>query len=368
MRGEAEGPEAARPEWARSARVDVLRGREALSGLEQEWAALWERCPELTAFQHPAWLLPWSRHFGGDEFLTCTLRQAGRLAGLAPFFSIADTDVDVGADADANADADGGRALLLLGTGNTDYLDLLVEPALGAEGAAALLGAALAAAACDRCELRQLRPGSPLLEAAAPPGWRTELLDDEPCPVLSLPTSPAALERHIPPHHLRRVRRDRRRLERHGEVSWTVATAANFAEVFDSLVRIHQARWSEQGEPGSFRDDAALAFHREAALSLLRQGWLRLFALRLAGQLIGIYYTFNCRGRAHIYLTGYDEAYANLSPGTLTLAHAVEAAVREGARHFDFLRGRESYKYLWGASDAPTYRRRLWRSEAEHGS
>lgn len=350
------------------ARVDVLRGREALSGLEQEWRALWERCPELTAFQHPAWLLPWARHFGGDEFLTCTLRLGGRLAGLALFFVIADADADVDAYADIDADADGGRALLLLGTGNSDYLDLLVEPAFGAKGAAPLLGAALEVAACDRCELRQLRTGSPLLEAAAPPGWRTELLDDEPCPVLSLPTSPAALESHIPAHHLRRVRRDRRRLERHGEVSLTVATASDFDEVFDSLVRVHQARWSDEGEPGSFRDDASRAFHREAGANLLREGWLRLLALRLDGRILGTYYTFLCRGRFYIYLTGYDEAYSNLSPGTLTLAHAVEDAIREGARHFDFLRGRESYKYLWGASDTPTFRRRLWRSETGHGS
>jgi CelD/BcsL family acetyltransferase involved in cellulose biosynthesis len=38
---------------------------------------------------------------------------------------------------------------------------------------------------------------------------------------------------------------------------------------------------------------------------------------------------------------------------------AIEAAAEEGAREFDFLRGREAYKYRWGARDRPTFGRRL---------
>ena len=36
-------------------------------------------------------------------------------------------------------------------------------------------------------------------------------------------------------------------------------------------------------------------------------------------------------------------------------------AVREGATRFDFLRGREPYKYDWGATDTPQLRRRVER-------
>jgi Acetyltransferase (GNAT) domain len=43
----------------------------------------------------------------------------------------------------------------------------------------------------------------------------------------------------------------------------------------------------------------------------------------------------------------------------LVIDYAIRAAVREGAAEFDFLRGREAYKYRWGATDRLTYRRRL---------
>lgn len=337
-------------------RLDVLRGRDALSGLEEEWQALWEHCPDLTPFQHPAWLVPWARHFGGDEFLTITLRRGERLVGLAPFFINVDTYEGRGERE--------GRSLLLLGTGNTDYLDILVDPELGAVGVEWMLGAALEAAECDRCELRQLRPGSPLLAAALPAGWGGRVVDDEPCPVLTLPATVVELETTIRRSHLARIRRDRRRLERQGTVTLAPATAEEFDEAFGALVRLHQKRWRGLGEPGVFGDPAALAFHREAATAFLQQGWLRLLALRLDGKVIASHYTFRCRGRIYNYLGGFDEAYSHWSPGMLTLAHGVEDAVREGARHVDFLRGREPYKYEWGATDSPTYWRRLWHDSA----
>jgi CelD/BcsL family acetyltransferase involved in cellulose biosynthesis len=35
-------------------------------------------------------------------------------------------------------------------------------------------------------------------------------------------------------------------------------------------------------------------------------------------------------------------------------------SIDEGLKEFDFLRGREDYKYRWGAIDRPSYARRLW--------
>jgi CelD/BcsL family acetyltransferase involved in cellulose biosynthesis len=43
------------------------------------------------------------------------------------------------------------------------------------------------------------------------------------------------------------------------------------------------------------------------------------------------------------------------------IAVALEQAIMRGAVMFDFLRGREPYKYRWGALDSPTVRLRLTR-------
>jgi CelD/BcsL family acetyltransferase involved in cellulose biosynthesis len=101
-------------------------------------------------------------------------------------------------------------------------------------------------------------------------------------------------------------------------------------------------------------DERVQAFHREAAAGLLARGALRCYGLRVDDRLIGVYYGFADGRRAYYYIGGFDPACAALSPGTLVVAHAVEEAVREGARAFDFLRGREPYKYAWGATDRPS--------------
>jgi CelD/BcsL family acetyltransferase involved in cellulose biosynthesis len=100
---------------------------------------------------------------------------------------------------------------------------------------------------------------------------------------------------------------------------------------------------------------------------LLRQGLLRLHALRLDGAITATLHALADRPgiagrRVYFYLGGFDPRFAALSPGALLLAHAIEEAAREGAAGFDFLRGGETYKYRWGARDTQVLHRRLRRA------
>jgi hypothetical protein len=55
------------------------------------------------------------------------------------------------------------------------------------------------------------------------------------------------------------------------------------------------------------------------------------------------------------YLAGYDREWAGrIHLGQITLAAAVDMAVREGAREFDFLKGVERVKYLWPVRERST--------------
>ena len=60
---------------------------------------------------------------------------------------------------------------------------------------------------------------------------------------------------------------------------------------------------------------------------------------------------FAAPGRLFFYLSGYDVGQAFVSPGTLLLGAMLEQAQAEGRTEVHFLRGRESYKYAWGAQD-----------------
>jgi CelD/BcsL family acetyltransferase involved in cellulose biosynthesis len=136
-------------------------------------------------------------------------------------------------------------------------------------------------------------------------------------------------------------------------------------EFLDALVRLHGERWSERGECGVLHDAAVLAAHREAAPQLLAAGLLRLHALRLEGAIVAVLYCLadapqRRERRWYDYIGGFDPRFAAFSPGTVLLAHAIEAARAEGAVALDFLRGSERYKYRWGAVDEPMARLRRW--------
>ncbi|WP_437716865.1 GNAT family N-acetyltransferase [Sorangium sp. So ce448] len=328
--------------------VEVLSRREELEALREPWSALWHRCPAATAFQRPEWLIPWCRALGPEDVLALVFRSDEGLVGLAPLavHRIGDE-----------------RVVALLGAGITDYNDVLA--ASGYERAVA--GAALAcleerADAWDVADLHDLRASSPLLLAEAPPGWSDEVEKHEACPAVMIPEG-VAPDELFPPGMRARVARARKRLARAGDLRLDVADAATVDELLDALFANHKARWRSRGE-GGVLDEALRPFHREAARALCARGALRLFGLRLDGRIIASLYGFAERGGLASYITGFDPELAWYSPGLVMLASAIEHAAREGARTVDFLRGREPYKYDWGAVDRWTFRRRLRRRGA----
>lgn len=333
------------PEVMSDLETEELTTAEALEALRPAWAELWAHCPSATPFQSPAWLLPWWKHVGQGELWAVAVRRSGRLVGLAPLYVYPDPERGV-------------RKVFLLGIGLSDYLDALALPGFEEEVAARVF-------ACldrnrgrwDRCDLQQLRRGSPLLAGVAPADWSDTTGEQEVCPALAL--RGAGGEAAIPASFLKKLNYYRHRSEQEGDIRIERAQEDNFEELFEALLRLHRARWTDQNLPGMLADEALQRFHREAARGLLDGSVLRLYGYRLDGRIVASLYGLQHRERTYYYLSGFDPALSELSLGHQIVHHAIEEAAREGARAFDFLRGSESYKYDWGAENRVNYRRRL---------
>lgn len=325
--------------------LELISHISALEALRLEWRALWQRVDDATPFQAPEWLIPWWRHLGGGELCVIALRRAGRLVGLVP-------------SAIFHEGARAARKFALMGNGVSDYLDALFEPAERSAAAAQTLGFLLGLPRrWDLCEFAQLRPDSALFDAVLPPSCNGGIVLHEPCPVLKFPAAARRLEDIVPPRQAANVRYYRSRAARMGRLHGESATPANLEALLSGLFRLHDARWQEAGRAGVLGTPAVQRFHREVAAAMLDGGMLRLHRLRLDARVIAVYYGFTHRRRAYYYLGGFEPEFRALSPGTLAIAHALEQALAEGVESFDFLRGRERYKYLWGAVDTMTYRR-----------
>ena len=324
--------------------VTLLVTDAALQALAPEWEALWRRVPGASPFASPAWLLPWWRHFGTGMPRVATQWTERRLSGVLPLYRLDEHSI---------------RKLLPIGAGTTDHLDALLEPGVAV---GPLLQAALDHARVDGvdvCDLIEVPPES-ALHRVAPVGWRMHWAEGQPCPVLALPATVAGLAGVVPANTLRKLRMNRNRAARAGGFTIETAGPATVQPMLTELIRLHQARWTAQGEPGSLAGPSVLGFHRDAAPALLQAGLLRLQALRIGGDVAAACYALLTDPDCILfYLSGFDAAHSFVSPGTLLLAAMLEQAVMEGRAKANFLRGREVYKYAWGGVDQPSMSCRL---------
>src|SRR5215212_457762 len=107
-----------------SLEVDVLKSDREFAALEEEWEELLQQAPLATPFQSWAWLYSWWEHYGKDyELELVAVRdRGGLLVGILPFMLDRRWRF---------------ARLLFIGTGLTDYLDILVREGWEAQVATA---------------------------------------------------------------------------------------------------------------------------------------------------------------------------------------------------------------------------------------
>jgi CelD/BcsL family acetyltransferase involved in cellulose biosynthesis len=293
-------------------------------------------------FQRPEWIVAWCRAFGTGALRTVALRRAGRLVGLAPLHV---------------RRQGGARVLELLGTGVSDYPDVLIDPHCAPEATRALFRWIAEDAAFDSCAFDCLRADSVLLHAPAPRRFHDGVEHAEVAPALDLRAGLTAWLADLPRVVRTNLRRGWNRASRiglerdHGD--------GDRDEYLTALVALHGARWNARGEAGVLATAETQAFHRAVIAAFGARGMLAFRGLRSAGRLVAVVYAFRDRDCERLYLSGFDPELAHSSVGTLAVHHAIECAAERGAHEVDFMRGAEAYKYAWGARDRLLYRRRL---------
>ena len=326
--------------------VERIACPQALAEIEHEWTALVDRVPDATPFYRPEWLLPWWRQFGSGHMHVLAFRSHERLTGLIGLFI---------------HEWGGCRRVTLIGNGITDYLGLIAEPESAIECARLTFEYLTANRGLwDMCDWQDLRSDSPVIREA-PWDLDREIVDYLPCTRAELPSHEDAFEASLP-HGLRRtIRIAARRLERDGELRFETVRENADASVLRDLFRLHESRWAMKGGPESMMDcPGTQQFLLEATQQFSRLDRLRLYTMRYRGELAAVIYCiFDC-GRLWGYITGMDPELSRFSPGTLVLNYAIGEAIREGASAWEFLRGKEDYKFLWGAQTVPKSRLMVW--------
>jgi CelD/BcsL family acetyltransferase involved in cellulose biosynthesis len=307
--------------------VELLDDTEALEGLSPEWDDLAVECARPCSA--PALLLAWWRHLApaGAELRAVTVREAGRLVGLAPFF------VQPGPVGRAQA--------RLMGTPTMPQRSCILASA-GHE-------AAVCAAAASALGRSDPRPALLILERIdAAATWPAALAAAWPAPAharlirgLRVPGRVLAMEIGSFEAWLdgrsrnfrREVRRtDRRVADAGGRVERAEDPAAA-ARALDAFERLHAARWGDRSR--LWRPDT-MAMLRQAATEMVGSGRMRLYTVVGPEGIVATLILFAAGGEVTGWNSGWDPAWAASRPATALAHRAIADCFALGDRRLDW--------------------------------
>lgn len=167
---------------------------------------------------------------------------------------------------------------------------------------------------------------------------------------LSLPSS---WDEFLATHRKRSVYRKAKKVAsrlRSGDCNLKVLDSIHDLDLgLSCLIRLHQARRTSVGDQGCFADHRFEPFLREALSTMLPSG-KAIFCICESNETpIGVQLLLLGDETAYLYQAGIDPEYMNLEPGHTMIGGAIMECIQRGFRCYDFLRGDEGYKSLWGA-------------------
>ncbi len=95
-------------------------------------------------------------------------------------------------------------------------------------------------------------------------------------------------------------------------------------------------------------------FHVVASRFSLKK-WIELDLLFYEDRIMAALLNFSYADTIYFYNVSFNKDFARYSPGLFLFNHCLKQAISEGKRKADFLRGREKYKYYFGAEDSKIF-------------
>jgi hypothetical protein len=133
------------------------------------------------------------------------------------------------------------------------------------------------------------------------------------------------LQGSVSASHLREMRRQWRKLEEMGDLSYTVARQRQDIRLrMEEFLALEAGGWKGRKRTAMANDRYGAAFFREAITNLAEIDAVRIHTLDLDGKAIASMIVFIMAGEAYTWKTAYDESLARFSPGKLLVARLTE--------------------------------------------
>ncbi len=327
--------------------VERIAKYERFTEVKTEWNALLSGSGQNSPFLTHQWFDAWWQSFSGKYTMEILFFRddSGSLVGIAPLR------------------ASSGSLEFIASPEVTDYCDVIYSENRRSEIYACLWDQFRKNySGLPRIELINIPEGSPTLTELprlfADSGYICEVQKSEVVPRLQLPNSYVEYMDSLGRKNRHELRRKLRKLAALGQIriqrirepAILRASIAEFISLHRASSPEKQAFWQKQGMSCFFNTLSSL-------FSL--ENWMELSVLDAADRTIAFLVSFQYGGTVYFYNIAYDKEFSPYSPGFALFHHAIEQAIAESVTVVDFLRGREKYKYFFGAKESKIYSLKL---------
>ncbi|MBE1504649.1 GNAT family N-acetyltransferase [Rhizobium viscosum] len=177
-------------------------------------------------------------------------------------------------------------------------------------------------------------------------------IDNTICPVVFLPASwDDYLDQKMSSQTRQKLRRFLRKLDGDEGYRITMATPETIDRDLTILFDFWRTRWTER--KGLERTERLINSTREMLMDCFKSGTLDVPVFWFGEQPLGALANIVDRPKKTIlfYITGRDENWKTPSPGLMLHGYCIRRAIEDGFLFYDFLRGNEPYKYVFGADE-----------------
>ncbi|MGK9168551.1 GNAT family N-acetyltransferase [Inquilinus limosus] len=175
-------------------------------------------------------------------------------------------------------------------------------------------------------------------------------VDNYVCPYVDLPAQWEDYLSSLRPNTRSKIRRFLRKLDGFGGFQITHSDHDTIDRDLDILLRFWKSKWADRKGD---RIDSIVEIQRRMLTHCFKSGSLFLPVLWKQGIPLGALASIiDTKNRSLLFYVGSrDETVSSPPPGFVLHSHSIRYAIDNGFKSYDFLRGNEPYKYLFGARE-----------------
>jgi CelD/BcsL family acetyltransferase involved in cellulose biosynthesis len=332
--------------------IQIIRNWEKLSTLDKDWNCLLQESNADTVFLTWEWISAWRDAVASNSpLMTIVIRDdGGRLIAIAPFYVGSLRLLKVLAF----------RCLRLLGDYlcGAEYPNVIIRK--GSEDVTVPLIAEV---------LRENRTEWDCIWAPNLASWRHSdqsfmgiALNGgfhyRKCPcdfsAIAIPGDYESYEKCLSKNARHDLRRTTKKVVRDfGGEMVLCRNKEELGAMLPELFRLNRERWLSAGvHAGTFRYPQRKVFYQQLSETMLSKDRLGFYGLRVHGQFRALFYGYIYRDTYIAMSLGYDtefESQHHTSAANVLFGLIIKDLICKGIREFDYLGGKNDYKFRWGA-------------------